>query len=139
MHSVSAWASELGLSLGQVACAEKSSEITAIPEHLRLVDIQEAIVTIDAIGTRAAHLTERLDRPLADNWQRESIQRALTDVRAFVATGHSLTSPAHSSGARWCSPRGFTGEVSGDGTSWSGSTARTVAAPGRSWTFGRGT
>ena len=40
LHSVSVWASEFGLSLGQVACAEKSNEITAIPELLRLVDIQ---------------------------------------------------------------------------------------------------
>jgi hypothetical protein len=32
LHAVSVWASEFGLSLGQVACAEKSNEITAIPE-----------------------------------------------------------------------------------------------------------
>jgi predicted transposase YbfD/YdcC len=52
LHSVSIWASELGLSLGQVACAEKSNEITAIPEVLRLVDIRGAIITIDAIGAQ---------------------------------------------------------------------------------------
>ena len=52
LHSVSLWASEYGLSLGQVACDEKSNEITAIPELLRLVDIQGAIVTIDAMGTQ---------------------------------------------------------------------------------------
>jgi hypothetical protein len=54
LHCVSVWASEFGLSLGQVACAEKSNEITAIPELLRLVDIQGAIVTIDAIGAQKA-------------------------------------------------------------------------------------
>jgi predicted transposase YbfD/YdcC len=54
MHSVSVWASEFGLSLGQVACAEKSNEITAIPELLRLVDIKGAIITIDAMGTQKA-------------------------------------------------------------------------------------
>jgi DDE family transposase len=54
MHSVSVWASEFGLSLGQVACAEKSNEITAIPELLRLVDINGAIITIDAMGTQKA-------------------------------------------------------------------------------------
>jgi hypothetical protein len=32
LHSVTVWASDFGLSLGQVACAEKSNEITAIPE-----------------------------------------------------------------------------------------------------------
>lgn len=54
LHSVSVWASELGLSLGQVSCAEKSNEITAIPELLRLVDITGAIITIDAMGTQKA-------------------------------------------------------------------------------------
>jgi predicted transposase YbfD/YdcC len=50
LHSVSVWASELGLSLGQVACADKSNEITAIPELLRLIDFTGTIVTIDAMG-----------------------------------------------------------------------------------------
>jgi predicted transposase YbfD/YdcC len=59
LHSVSVWASEYGLSLGQVACAEKSNEITAIPELLRLVDIQGAIITIDAMGTQKA-IAERI-------------------------------------------------------------------------------
>jgi predicted transposase YbfD/YdcC len=54
LHSVSVWASEYGLSLGQVACAEKSNEITAIPELLRLVDIKGGIITIDAMGTQKA-------------------------------------------------------------------------------------
>ena len=52
LHSVTVWASEFGLSLGQVACAEKSNEITAIPEVLRLVNIKGAIITIDAMGTQ---------------------------------------------------------------------------------------
>ena len=50
LHSVSVWASEYGLSLGQVACDEKSNEITAIPELLRLVDVSGGVVTIDAMG-----------------------------------------------------------------------------------------
>lgn len=54
LHSVSVWASDFGLTLGQVACAEKSNEITAIPELLRLVDLQGAIITIDAMGTQKA-------------------------------------------------------------------------------------
>jgi predicted transposase YbfD/YdcC len=54
LHCVSVWASEFGLSLGQVACAEKSNEITAIPELLRLVDLRGAIITIDAIGAQKA-------------------------------------------------------------------------------------
>ena len=54
LHSVTVWASEFGLSLGQVACAEKSNEITAIPELLQLVDIKGSIITIDAMGTQKA-------------------------------------------------------------------------------------
>ena len=61
LHAVSVWASEFGLSLGQVACAEKSNEITAIPELLRLVDIQGAIITIDAMGTQKAIAAEIIE------------------------------------------------------------------------------
>jgi predicted transposase YbfD/YdcC len=52
LHAVSVWASQLGLSLGQVACDDKSNEITAIPELLKLIDIKGAIITIDAMGTQ---------------------------------------------------------------------------------------
>jgi len=62
LHSVSVWASEFGLSLGQVACAEKSNEITAIPELLKLVDIQGAIITIDAMGTQKAIAAQIVDQ-----------------------------------------------------------------------------
>ena len=50
VHMVSAWASENKLSLGQVVVDEKSNEITAIPELLRLLDVSGALVTIDAMG-----------------------------------------------------------------------------------------
>lgn len=50
LHLVSAWASAHGLSLGQVATAEKSNEITAIPELIERIDVKGAVVTIDAIG-----------------------------------------------------------------------------------------
>ena len=54
LHLVSAWLSDAGLTLGQVATEEKSNEITAIPELLRLIDVQGAIITIDAMGTQTA-------------------------------------------------------------------------------------
>jgi predicted transposase YbfD/YdcC len=50
LHLVSAWATENHLSLGQVACAEKSNEITAIPELLEMLCVEGALVTIDAMG-----------------------------------------------------------------------------------------
>ena len=48
------WAGEYGLSLGQLACAEKSNEITAIPALLRLIDVKGAIITNDAMGAQKA-------------------------------------------------------------------------------------
>jgi predicted transposase YbfD/YdcC len=54
LHSVSVWASEYGITLAQVATEEKSNEITAIPQVLRLVDLTGAIVTIDAMGAQKA-------------------------------------------------------------------------------------
>lgn len=50
LHVVSAWASATGLTLGQVAVEAKSNEITAIPQLLKLLDLQDKIVTIDAMG-----------------------------------------------------------------------------------------
>jgi predicted transposase YbfD/YdcC len=50
LHTVSLWASETGLTLGQVAVADKSNEITAIPKLLQMLDLEGALVTIDALG-----------------------------------------------------------------------------------------
>lgn len=51
-YIVSAFIGELGLSLGEVKVDDKSNEITAIPDLLDLLQIDGAIVTIDAIGTQ---------------------------------------------------------------------------------------
>lgn len=50
LHLVSAWATENGLSLGQVAVDAKSNEITAIPKLLEMLEIKGCLVTIDAMG-----------------------------------------------------------------------------------------
>jgi predicted transposase YbfD/YdcC len=50
LHLVSAWATQHGVSLGQVATADHSNEITAIPVLLQLLDVRGATVTIDAMG-----------------------------------------------------------------------------------------
>jgi predicted transposase YbfD/YdcC len=50
LHVVSAWAGQTGITLGQVAVDAKSNEITAMPELLKLLDLQEKIVTTDAMG-----------------------------------------------------------------------------------------
>ncbi|MGZ4994371.1 MAG: ISAs1 family transposase [Methylobacter sp.] len=50
IHMVSAWASQVGLSLGQIKTEGKSNEITAIPMLLELLELKGCIVTIDAMG-----------------------------------------------------------------------------------------
>jgi predicted transposase YbfD/YdcC len=62
LHLVSVWASERGLTLGQVATEQKSNEITAIPELLDVVDVKGAIVTIDAMGCQKAIAAKIIER-----------------------------------------------------------------------------
>ncbi len=50
VHLVSAWCHEQGMTLGQVATDIKSNEITAIPKLLKMLDLRQKLVTIDAIG-----------------------------------------------------------------------------------------
>jgi predicted transposase YbfD/YdcC len=65
LHVVTAWAGDYGLALGQEVCAEKSNEITAIPELLKKIDVRGGIVTIDAMGTQKA-IAEEIIRGGAD-------------------------------------------------------------------------
>jgi predicted transposase YbfD/YdcC len=50
LHLVNVWATQANLCLGVVACEEDSNEITAIPRLLALLDLEGALVTIDAAG-----------------------------------------------------------------------------------------
>ena len=54
LHMVSAFACRNGVVLGQERTAEKSNEITAIPELLALLELKGCIVTIDAMGCQKA-------------------------------------------------------------------------------------
>jgi predicted transposase YbfD/YdcC len=54
LHLVSAWAATSGVVVGQVATDAKSNEITAIPVLLRLLALEGAVVTIDAMGCQTA-------------------------------------------------------------------------------------
>jgi hypothetical protein len=49
-YVVSAWAEGNGLVLGQLKVADKSNEITAVPERLRVLELSGSIVTTDAMG-----------------------------------------------------------------------------------------
>jgi predicted transposase YbfD/YdcC len=62
IHMVSAWLARNRVVLGQLKVEEKSNEITAIPELLRLLEVKGALVTIDAMGCQkeiAARIVER--------------------------------------------------------------------------------
>jgi predicted transposase YbfD/YdcC len=62
LHLVSAWATAQHLSLGQVAVDAKSNEITAIPTLLELLDLNGALVTIDAMGCQKAIAQKIVDQ-----------------------------------------------------------------------------
>lgn len=50
LHTVSAWSCQHQLVLGQIAVDAKTNEITAIPELLNMLDIENSIITLDAMG-----------------------------------------------------------------------------------------
>lgn len=62
IHMVSAWSSEQNLVLGQTKVDEKSNEITAIPKLLDLLEIEGAIITIDAMGCQRDIAEKILDK-----------------------------------------------------------------------------
>jgi predicted transposase YbfD/YdcC len=59
---VSAWATASHLVLAQQKVAEKSNEITAMPDLLRLLDIRGCIITIDAMGTQTEIAAQIIDQ-----------------------------------------------------------------------------
>lgn len=108
LHLVSAWATEEHLSLGQVATAEKSNEITAIPELLELLELHGAVVTIDAMGCQKAIASKIIERgghyaliakenqpTLLDDIQ-NAVGRALeTDFQGIQYDQHSTEDRGH--------------------------------------------
>jgi len=62
IHLVSAYANGLGLTLGQVKTAEKSNEITAIPELLDALLLKGCTVTIDAVGCQTAIVAKIIEK-----------------------------------------------------------------------------
>lgn len=62
---VSAWSASNGISLGQVKVNDRSNEITAVPLLINALDIEECIVTIDAMGCQT-EITEAIRARKAD-------------------------------------------------------------------------
>lgn len=62
IHMVSAWAARNRLILGQIKTEDKSNEITAIPDLLKVLDIRGCIVTIDAMGCQKEIAEQIIDQ-----------------------------------------------------------------------------
>lgn len=94
LHLVSAWATANGLVIGQVATDAKSNEITAIPVLLKLLALEGATVTIDAMGCQTAIATQIVEQgadyvlALKDNHEKlhDRVERAFADADAAVGT-----------------------------------------------------
>lgn len=62
LHLISAWAHEARLVLGQIACEDKSNEITALPELIAMLELKGCLVTVDALHTQRQTAQAILDR-----------------------------------------------------------------------------
>lgn len=86
-HIVSAWASANGICLGQVRVAEKSNEITAIPELIDLIVTAGCTFTIDAMGCQRNIVSKIIenggDYMLATKGNQGSLQQAIKDTIRF--------------------------------------------------------
>lgn len=100
LHLVSAWATANHLTLAQVAVEEKSNEITAIPELLRLLELKGALVSIDAMGCQKAIAAQIVEQggdyvlPVKGNQERlhEDIAATVAEAidRDFAGIEHDI-------------------------------------------------
>jgi len=61
IHVINAWASSSGLVLGQKQVDQKTNEIKALPDLLKLLDIEGCVVTVDAMGTQTEIAEQVID------------------------------------------------------------------------------
>jgi len=84
-YVVSAWAESNHLVLGQLKVEEKSNEITAVPELLRVLELAGCIVTVDAMGCQKKIAKEIIeadaDYVLALKGNQETVH---AEVKSFV-------------------------------------------------------
>ncbi len=84
LHVLSAYSCANGLSLGQLKVDGKTNEITVIPELIKQLAIEGAIVTIDAMGCQKeiaqAIIEQKADYLLAVKENQKDIYETITDV-----------------------------------------------------------
>lgn len=85
VHMISAWVSEIHLVLGQLKTHDKSNEITAIPELIKTLSLEGAVVTIDAMGCQKK-ITQTIIEAKADYviQVKENQQRLYQDIALFL-------------------------------------------------------
>lgn len=105
---VSAWSATRGISLGQLATADKSNEITAIPQLLANIQVAKAIITIDAAGCQR-NIAEQIvaaggdyvlalkgnQATLHEDVQTHFMQAMETDFAGLKVRRHQEVSTAH--------------------------------------------
>lgn len=88
LHMVSAFATDIGIVLGQEAVADKSNEITAIPVLLEALAIKGCLVSIDAMGCQKEIAStirkRRADYLLAVKNNQRTLRAAIEDAFADV-------------------------------------------------------
>jgi predicted transposase YbfD/YdcC len=88
IHMVSAFAAANGLVIGQVKINQKSNEITAIPELINVLDIEDCIITIDAMGCQTkiaeAIITNEADYILAVKENQKELYANIIDTFRFA-------------------------------------------------------
>jgi predicted transposase YbfD/YdcC len=89
LNIVSAWVSDLGIALGQIAVDEKSNEIPAVPQLLAALELTGAVVTVDAMHcqkeTATAILAKQADYVFTVKANQPKLYQAMLDL--FAAYG----------------------------------------------------
>lgn len=100
IHMVSAFASQQGLCLGQIATQEKSNEITAIPELLELLTLKDCVITIDAMGCQRDISKQILKKEADYILQVKNNQKGLLEQieKVFEITKPSSSNKSHDLG-----------------------------------------
>lgn len=97
LHLVSAWVSEAQLILGQVKTDDKSNEISAIPELLKSLVVEGALVSIDAMGTQTEIAQQIVDQGgdylLAIKGNHKTMLDDLDDLFTGCDEGHFVNVP----------------------------------------------
>jgi len=99
-YVVSAWAESNNLVLGQLKVTDKSNEITAVPELLRVLELSGCIVTLDAMGCQKKIAKEIIeadaDYVLALKGNQETVHQ---EVKSFLDATIAETQASRPPGA----------------------------------------